>query len=230
MAEKRRVLVVAAHPDDEILGAAGTMAMHARAGDHVSILILGGGEESRGAPRADAEAAKASLAHAAHEAAGVVGAELLAVQDLPDNAFDSVPLLKIVKLVEAFLERTDPDAIYTHHAGDLNIDHQLTCRAVITGSRAQGGRTPDIYSFEVRSATDYGDALPSLVPFRPNVWRVLDAEAVAAKMLALKAYSNEMRAWPHSRSMRAVQALLEHRGAQVGVPAAEALMLLRQVR
>lgn len=230
MARPRRILVIAAHPDDEMLGAAGTMHVHKRAGDDVFIVILGQGELSRDPAPAEGALAKDALRAAAAAAAQSVGATLIAVEDLPDNAFDSIPRLQVIKTVEKHIAAIRPDVIYTHHAGDLNVDHQLTCLAVVTASRAQGPGAPAVLTFEVRSATDYAEIVPSLIPFRPNVWQELDAPAMEAKMSALDAYDREMRAWPHSRSYRAVQALAEHRGAQVGVTAAEAFQLLRHIR
>jgi LmbE family N-acetylglucosaminyl deacetylase len=147
----------------------------------------------------------------------------------PDNGFDSVPLLELIYVIEDEIAAFAPDRIYTHHIGDLSRDHELTCRAVLTAVRPDVGLVPDVYSFEIRSSTDWSDSLGSAVAFRPNVWHELDEDLVAAKQQALAPYKDEMRAWPHSRSFEAVNFLLRHRGAQVGVLAAEAFVLLRHV-
>ncbi len=227
---KQRVLVVAAHPDDEVLGVGASLAVWARTGIEAGVLLLGEGVRSRGSSEADTPSAVAALRDAASRAASILDVELLGILRFPDNAFDSVPLLDIVWEVEAVVSEFRPNAIYTHHAGDLNIDHSLTCRAVLTATRPVERGVPDLYSFEVRSSTDWSDPLRTVAAFRPNVWQVLDASAVGAKHEALAAYSSEMRPWPHSRSHEAVDALLRHRGAQVHSDAAEAFELLRASR
>ena len=224
---ERRVLVVAAHPDDEVLGAGGTIASLSDSGAEVRILLLGDGESSR--PGIEAVADKVSArGDCARRAAAVLGATGVTVHALPDNAFDTVPLLDVVRLVEAELTLFPASEIYTHHGGDLNIDHEVTCRAVITAARPVDGPGPDLYAFEVRSSTDWSDPL-NAYPFRPNTWRALGVDAVARKQAALREYEAEMRPWPHSRSFEAVDTLLRHRGAQVGVAAAEAFAALRVV-
>ncbi len=164
------------------------------------------------------------------EAAAVLGVESFVMHSFPDNAFDSVPLLNLIYVVEDEVAGFRPDRIYTHHLGDLSRDHSLTCQAVLTSVRPDVGQVPDLYSFEVRSSTDWSDPLGAARAFTPNVWHGLDEELVATKMLALSSYKDEMRAWPHSRSFEALESLLRHRGAQVGLAAAEAFMLLRRVR
>jgi N-acetylglucosamine malate deacetylase 1 len=227
---RERVLVVAAHPDDEILGMGGTINSHAQRGADVRILILSGGERSRRSDEVKTQAAVDGLRAAAQAAAEIVGASSVTIADFPDNAFDSVPLLDVVRLIEDHSQQFDPQIIYTHHIGDINIDHEIACRAVITAARPVRTGTPDIYSFEVRSATDFADALLTAPPFRPTTWQPLNATAVAAKHDALVAYKQEIQPWPKSRSIEAVDALMRHRGAQVVTEAAEAFVLLRSVR
>ena len=229
--------MIAAHGDDEVLGAGATLAWHSRRGDNVRICILSDSEQ---AP-ADLEIRRrqspsrltttASLRRlGTEEAAAALGAESFAVYSFPDNGFDSLPLLTLIYTIEDEISAFRPDRIYTHHIGDLSRDHELTCRAVLTAVRPDVGPVPEVYSFEVRSSTDWADPLGSSVPFRPNVWHAVTEDLVEAKRVALSAYKAEMRAWPHSRSFEAVDFLLRHRGAQVGATAAEAFTLLRQVR
>lgn len=235
MAE-RRVLVVAAHGDDEVLGAGGTIAWHARRGDSVRICILSdsvqapsGLELRRRASPTRLASAAADRRACAEQAAAALGVTGMSMYSFPDNGFDSVPMLELVYVVEDEIASFLPDRIYTHHIGDLSRDHELTCRAVLTAARPDVGAVPDVYSFEIRSSTDWSDALGSAASFRPNVWHELDEDLVAAKQQALAPYKDEMRAWPHSRSFDAVNFLLRHRGAQAGATAAEAFMLLRRI-
>ena len=130
------ILVVAAHPDDEILGVGGTMARRAAEGDAIYALILGEGQTSRWRSRELADAAVIGQLHKnTLDAAEVIGFSKVFFENLPDNRFDSVDLLDIVKKVENYIEDIQPNIIYTHHFGDLNIDHRLTFEAVITATR-----------------------------------------------------------------------------------------------
>lgn len=223
-----RILVVAAHPDDEILGCGATMARHAHAGDAIFIAILGEGITSRGDSREtgmDVEALK-RLRDDARRAAEIVGARQLFTFDLPDNRFDSVDLLDIVKIVEKVKTTTQPTIVYTHHAGDLNIDHSLTQRAVLTAFRPLDERQPSaIYAFEVPSATGWNAPTPDNL-FAPTHY-VAASDTLAAKIAAMEAYTTERRCWPHPRSPRALEIWAQKRGLEVGLEAAEAFVPLR---
>lgn len=223
------IAIVAAHPDDEVLGCGGTAIAHARRGDAVHILILAEGLTSRGETR-DAEARAAELAawrDTARRAGGLLGAQSVEFAGLPDNRMDRLELLDIVKRVEAFLTPLRPARIYTHHSGDLNIDHRLTHQAVLTAARPQGPDSPDLLFFEVPSSTEW--ATPgTFTPFLPN-WHQDIAATLEGKLAALAVYADELRPWPHPRSIDAVRDLARLRGAQVGLAAAEAFMLGRLV-
>jgi N-acetylglucosamine malate deacetylase 1 len=221
-----RVLVVAAHPDDEVLGCGATVARHVEQGDAVEILILGTGALSR--EGADPEE-PARLARRAEEAARILGVRRVRVLDLPDNRFDSVDLLEIVKRVEAEIRQVDPEVVYTHHAGDLNVDHRRTFEAVLTACRPQlSGGVRKILSFEVPSSTEWQS--PTSGPgFCPNTF--VDVErTIDRKVAALEAYTEEVRPFPHPRSPQAVRALGTWRGASAGFLAAEAFVLVRERR
>ena len=131
-----RVLVVAAHPDDEVLGCGGTIAKLSNEGHDIHIMILGEGSTSRSQDRGQADMTLVeALRENSHQAAKTLGAKEVCLRDLPDNRFDAVPLLEIVKIVEEAVEKLNPEIIYTHHGGDLNIDHTLTHRSVLTATR-----------------------------------------------------------------------------------------------
>jgi N-acetylglucosamine malate deacetylase 1 len=222
--KKQSILVVAAHPDDEILGCGGTMAAHAARGDDVHIAILAQGLTSRG-PASDAEFAR--LHGAASQAQSIVGAKTLALFDFPDNRMDSVALLDIVKVVEGLVDQYQPSTVYTHFAGDLNIDHRRTHDAVMTACRPLPGHCVDqVLCFEVPSSTEWMPA-GSALPFAPN-WFSDIGKTLDAKLAALNAYAGEMRPFPHARSLDAVRHLAGWRGASAGFEAAEAFVLARQ--
>jgi LmbE family N-acetylglucosaminyl deacetylase len=224
------VLIVAAHPDDEILGCGGIVARHAAAGDRVETLILAEGATARQQTRDTSGGAAEinALRDAAWAAAKVLGSEPPQFASLPDNRMDSLTLLDIVKHVEATVERLQPRFVYTHHGGDLNVDHRLTHQAVITACRPlPGAPVRGIYSFETASSTEWGST--GIDPgFRPT--RFVDiSDFIALKLQALDCYEAEMRPFPHARSNEAIEARARVRGAEIGVFAAEAFEVIREI-
>lgn len=215
------VLVVAAHPDDELLGVAGTLCKHRDAGDAIAILILANGEDSRDSG-ADGEK-RLGQAHAVAQALGAA----LHLADFPDNQFDSVPLLKITKEVESVVAEVRPTIVYTHHSHDLNVDHRLACQAVMTACRPMpGASVKSIFSFETLSATEW--QIKDSRQFSPN--RYVDISSyLEEKKKLLKLYDGEMREYPHPRSYRGVELLARYRGLEVGVECAEAFEAVRMI-
>lgn len=228
MSEK--VLVVCAHADDETLGAAGTLALHAAAGDAVSLLFLSEGVTARD-PSFDFAARHREIEErreTARAAARAMGAHEPEFCNLPDNRMDGVDLLDIVKRIEAVMTKLQPTIIYTNHANDLNIDHRITHRAALTACRPLPGATVRrIYAFETASSTEWGpDGLGNY--FQPN--RYVDISAkLDAKRAAIAAYGGEMRNFPHPRSPEAIEAKWRLRGAESGVMAAEAFIVVREI-
>jgi LmbE family N-acetylglucosaminyl deacetylase len=225
-----RVLVVAAHPDDEVLGAGGTVARHTARGDEAAVLILGEGAVARwDDPGAAPASATAALAERARQAARLLGVADVRFGGLPDNRFDGLALLDLVKLVERAVREVEPTVVYTHHPGDLNVDHQLTFRAALTATRpVPGAPVREVLAFEVLSSTEwaFGRTGPA---FTPTVF-VDVAETLERKLDALECYADELRAAPHARSREAVRAAAARWGATVGRTAAEAFELIRLVR
>ena len=230
IAEQNRVLVVAAHPDDEVLGCGGTIARHADAGDQVQVLIVAEGATSRQAQRDRAQVGDklSVLAKAAQMAGSILGAEGVDLLDFPDNRLDSLDRLDLIKQIEERIDFYQPQLVYVHHVGDVNVDHRRLHEAVVTACRPMPGHcVKRILSFEVPSSTEWQP--PGSAPsFSPN-WFVDISEQWQRKCDALMVYSSEMRPWPHARSMEALEHLARWRGSQVGVDAAEAFCLLRQL-
>ncbi len=223
----KRVLVVAAHPDDEVLGCGGTMAALAQAGHEVYVLILGEGVTSRDEIRDPLARAKEieALRQAARKAAQILGAKEVFFEDLPDNRFDTVPFLEIVKKIERIKTKVRPEIIFTHYEGDLNIDHQITARAVMTATRPLPGETVyALMAFETLSSTEWH---PTTV-FLPSCYENISSTLVQ-KMEALKVYEVELRSFPHPRSPEGIKALARKRGTEIGVTAAEAFQMMRML-
>ena len=224
------VLVVAAHPDDEVLGCGGTIARHADAGDQVQVLIVAEGATSRQEHRDRVQAGEelSALAQAAQTAGSILGAAGVELLDLPDNRLDSLDRLDLIKHIEQRIDRYQPRVVYLHHAGDVNVDHRRLHEAVVTACRPTPGHpVRRLLSFEVGSSSEWQP--PGSGPaFQPN-WFVDISDQWRRKREALSAYASEMRPWPHARSLEALEHLARWRGAQVGVEAAEAFCLLRQL-
>lgn len=221
----RIVLIVAAHADDEALGCGGTIARHVAEGDAVHAVFMADGVNSRTNTAIGDLERRMAAARQAHEILGLQHVEYLG---LPDNCMDSLPLLNIVKALESVIQSIAPQVIYTHHDGDLNIDHRITHNAVMTACRPLPGSTvQEIFSFEVLSSTEW--STPYQEPFLPNMF-VDISDYLDKKLRALQAYQLEMRTRPHSRSIEHAEYLARHRGHSVGVGAAEAFMAIRQIR
>jgi len=141
---------------------------------------------------------------------------------------DTVGFLEIVKAIEAAVKRLKPNVIYTHHANDLNIDHAIVHRAVLTACRPlPGSSVRSIYAFETLSSTEWEPAGLGR-QFQPT--RFVDiSNSLDAKMGAMRAYGEEMRPFPHPRSPEAIEALARFRGAQSGLLAAEAFVVVREI-
>lgn len=223
------VLVLAAHPDDEVLGCGGTIARHTAMGDRVEVVIMSEGVASRGekdGKRLSSQLSK--LRRCAEEASSILGVRSLRFHGFPDNRMDSVDLLAVVQAVESELGRANPSIVYTHHAGDVNIDHRRLHDAVIAACRPQPGHgVRELLFFETPSSTEWRPPCSNTV-FAPN-WFTDISKTLPQKLKAMAAYKPELRVFPHPRSLEALEHLARWRGASVGVQAAEAFMLGRKV-
>ena len=213
--EAERVLVVAAHPDDEVLGPGGTLKRLADQGARVRIVIA-----CRGRPGYEDV-----VEECAHRAGVVLGAEEVLLWRLPNLRLDTLPLIELVRRIEAVSADFRPTIILTHHGGDLNRDHQACFEATVVALRPLPRSTVRaLLCFETPSSTEW--AGERLAAFQPNVF--VDITRVhKAKLEALRLYQVELRPHPHPRSLRSVTALARARGAGVGVPLAEAFRLVR---
>jgi LmbE family N-acetylglucosaminyl deacetylase len=227
---KRKMLVVAAHPDDEVLGCGGTIARLAQEGHDVYIAILGEGITSRYQQREQADRTLVEELHArSKQVAERLGAKDLFLYNLPDNRFDTIPLLDVVKKIEELIKDLQPEAVYTHHGGDLNIDHVVVHRALLTATRPMAGQSvKDIFAFEVQSSSEWAFGQFQKA-FSPNVF-VDISTTVDTKIEAMKLYESETHHFPHPRSPQALRTTACHWGSLVGVEYAESFELIRLVR
>lgn len=223
----KNVLVFAAHPDDEILGLGGTVRRLANEGLTVRVVIMAEGLTSRADSRKEADkTGLLSLQEDARKAARVVGYTSIEFCGLPDNRMDGMELLDVIKIISRYIEKYQPDTVFTHHHGDLNIDHRITCEAVLTACRPVGKYcVKRIYTFETPSSSEWN--LNYLEPFMPNVYFDVTG-TLEAKVEGMACYKTESTIYPHPRSAEALRSLGRFRGSNVGFEMAEAFMLLRE--
>lgn len=221
-------LIIAAHPDDEVLGCGGTIAKLADQGAIVHVAFLADGVFSRTENMVAQQEELRIRRTAAQKACGILRVKSVSFGDFPDNRMDTVAMLDITKTLEELIAEHKPEVVFTHHAGDVNIDHRRLHEAVVTACRPQRGHpVKTLLCFEVPSSTEW--QLSGSAPvFAPN-WFVDISSMLERKLAALEAYDAELRAWPHPRSRQAVEHLARWRGATVGVDAAEAFILGRKL-
>ncbi|NIB43233.1 PIG-L family deacetylase [Pseudomaricurvus alkylphenolicus] len=218
----KKVLVVAAHPDDEALGCGASIALLAAQGVEVETMFLTDGESSRDSVSSKSVSKRRKSAQAS---AAVLGIKKLHWENFPDNKMDSIALLDLAKSVEKVIAEFRPDTVFTHHGGDLNVDHRKVHQAVMTACRPQPEQSVrKILTFEVASSTEWASS--AMPVFRPNFYQNIES-SLETKLLALKCYADELREFPHVRSLESIQAQCRRRGCEVGYPAAEAFMVER---
>tara|TARA_Y100000589_G_scaffold38509_2_gene32260 strand:- start:1893 stop:2576 length:684 start_codon:yes stop_codon:yes gene_type:complete len=225
----KRILVIVAHPDDEVLGAGASISNWCTEGHEIYTLILGEGITSRNNSRDLNRDQKEleELASAIHLANNELGVKEVFTEQLPDNRFDQLDLLDIVKLIEKIITLIKPELVLTHYEADLNIDHQITARAVLTATRP----LPDfpvksVWSFETLAATEWNYPLR----FSPNLFLEVSDNDLERKIRAMRFYKNELREYPHPRSIQGIRILAQNWGMRNGVEYAEAFKVLREIR
>jgi len=226
MVSFKNILVVASHPDDEVLGCGGTLYNLKKKGAKISVLFLSDGESSRKHPKIKQlilDRKKQAL-----KAGKILGIKNITFGDFPDNSMDTIPMLKVIKFIEKKIKEVKPDVIFTHFESDLNIDHQITSKAVITACRPIKNQTvKSVIFFEVLSSSEWNISIKNK-SFKPNYF-VDISKSLKFKLKALKLYKREMRKWPHPRSIQGVKLLSKTRGSSVGLSNAEAFILGRHI-
>lgn len=217
-----KVLVVAAHPDDDILGMGGTLARYARQGHLIKVIFMTDGVSSR----ENKPESAAKRFESATKALKLLGVEDVSVANFPDNQLDKIGVLEISRHISKVIESFRPQIVYTHFHKDLNIDHRLTAEATTVCSRPKPTSSiRQLYHFEVASSTNwyFGES-----NFSPNIFVNIE-ETLDLKIQSLKFYDSEMQDYPHIRSYKAVENQANYRGNFVGIAAAEAFELSFQI-
>jgi LmbE family N-acetylglucosaminyl deacetylase len=221
-----RILTVAAHPDDETLGAGATMARFASASHEVHVCILTDGVTAR--HRHVDQQQKCAM-----RACEVLGVSNVMFCGLPDQRLDSLPLLDVITPIEKFVDQIQPDLVFTHFSQDANQDHRVVFQATLVATRPTADTSVStVLCYETASSTEWAPPFPGSV-FSPNLF-VDISTTLPTKLDALREYEHtfagEMQPFPHPRSYEALEAISRRHGATAGVGAAEAFMLVRHIR
>ncbi len=224
----KTILIIAAHPDDEVLGCFGTVARLIKEGYEAYTLILGEGKTSRDEKRlvANKKDEIDVLNDEIKKANDLIGIKKIFVESFPDNRFDSVDLLDIIKVISKVKEEVKPDIIFTHSENDLNIDHQITYKAVITATRPMKDEcVKEIYSFEILSSTEWNYPLS----FSPDTFYDI-SNTLDLKIQAMKTYTSELCEYPHPRSLEGIKLNAQYHGMRVGKEYIEAFKSIRVIK
>ncbi|MBL0720965.1 MAG: PIG-L family deacetylase [Sulfurovum sp.] len=224
----KKILIVASHPDDEVLGCFGTVARLIKEGYEAYTLILGEGKTSRDEQRivANKKDEILELNTEIEKANDAIGIKKVFIESFPDNRFDSVDLLDIVKVVSKAKEEVQPDIIFTHFENDLNIDHRITYQAVLTATRAMEDEcVKEIYSFEILSSTEWNYPLS----FAPDIFFDI-SDTLDLKLDAMREYQSELCEYPHPQSLEGIELNAKYNGMRVGKKYVEAFKSVRVVR
>lgn len=214
----RNVLVIAAHPDDEVLGCGGTLALHAKAGDSVTALIMCEGESLRYRNKG---VGQSSHIHCAAQKLGIRDVRLLG---FPDQRLDTFSLVEIISNLEKIIQEVQPHIIYCQFGGDINRDHEILFKSTLVATRPTEEFIEAIYVFDTASSTEWG--YPRV--FVPDTW-VDISSTLAMKLEAMSCYKSELRSYPHPRSLEALKNKAKAYGNQCCLTAAETFMTIRRI-
>lgn len=210
--------MIAAHPDDELLGLGGTIALHARAGHKVTSAVVCAGNLKHDESGGDA------VWREARAAAKVLGVDDLRLLSFPDQGLDKYSLVDVIAPLEDLVSEIRPHVVYVQYGYDINRDHQILFQAGLVATRPIEADIEAIYSFDTVSSTEW--AYPR--SFVPDTW-VDISETLPTKLEAMSRYKTELRDWPHPRSLKSLRVKAEAAGSQVCCEAAECFMTIRRV-
>ena len=215
----KRVLVIAAHPDDEVLGCGGTVALHAKAGDQVTSVIMCEGESLRYGQQ--------GVGQADHirRAAATLGVKDIRPLGFPDQRLDTMPLTELIAPLDAIVKEIQPQIVYCQFGGDINRDHHLLFQATLVATRPTACWVRAVYAFDTASSTEW--AFPRT--FVADTWVDISA-TLEIKLAAMACYTSELRDYPHPRSLTALRHKAEAYGNQCCIEAAEVFMTVRRVK
>lgn len=217
-----RILVVCAHPDDEVFGLGGTLLLHSKNGSEIFVLIFSDGESSRNISKNIIEKRQ----NQAREACKKIGIKKLKFLNYPDQKLDTIPLVELSKQIETVIQEFRPDVVFTHHFGDVNQDHTKVFEATLIATRPIPSiNISKVICFEIPSSSEWGSYDRK---FNPNLFIDIENE-LNQKLNILNIYKNEIRKFPHPRSLKSIKSRAQVWGSQVGCKYAEAFFILREI-
>ncbi len=219
----KKIMIVCAHPDDEVIGCGGTIAILSKF-SKITLLILTNGEGSRNYKSKLMEKKIIDRKKNLNKSSKNLGIQNIIHENLDDNELDKYSNLKITKLIESHIRKIKPDTIFTHHSSDLNIDHKKVHQAVLTATRPfKNNYVRNIFTFEIPSSTDsnYGKKV-----FKPNYF-VDITKSIKKKIKSLKIYKNQFSKLPSPLNINNIINLSKLRGNSVGFKFAEAFEVVR---
>lgn len=224
----KKVLVIAAHPDDEVLGMGGTIAKLSNEGKEVHLLIVTDGSSSQYRDATNLEEIIDSKKKETQKAAELIGIKMITYGELPDMKLDVTPHITLNKIIEQAIDRIKPDTVFTHFWGDVNKDHQAVYESTLVAVRPLDGQVvKELYCYSVPSSTEWNPCKPDTM-FMPNTYVEIE-EYKEKKYEAMLAYSTELREYPHPRSVEHLKQLDIAIGLQVGMKASESFICLRKL-
>jgi LmbE family N-acetylglucosaminyl deacetylase len=211
----RNILVIAAHPDDELLGCGGTLAKHSANGDVITSCIVCEGESLRGISQNNGQYTE--------QAASILGIQNTIHLKLPDQKLDTIPIVDVIVKIEKIINSVKPEIIYTHHNNDVNEDHKIVFNATLVAARPLLDYIKAIYSFYTSSSTEWGYPRN----FNPDTW-VDISNYLNLKLEAMNCYKTELKSYPHPRSLKSLKYNSYHEGSKCLMESAESFMTIRR--
>jgi len=215
-----KILVIAPHPDDEVLGCGGTMAKHSRQGDEVHLCIV----TKAYTPDWSKEFIQ-NRTKEIEKSSNILGIKKVHFSDFPSVKLDTIPQKELYESFTRIVSEIKPDIMYIPHKGDINKDHRLVFESALMAARPFNHKTKKVLSYETLSETEWGQVIE---PFVPNVYIDI-SETFSQKLEAMKVYGSELKQPPHPRSLEIIEALAKKRGSEVGFDLAEAFVLIREI-
>ncbi|MBR1495699.1 MAG: PIG-L family deacetylase [Acidaminococcaceae bacterium] len=228
--ENEKILVIAAHPDDEVLGAGGTIAKYTAQGADVAVLIVTDGSTSQ--YRNDSKLLEIIEAKRKEtvNCAAVLGVKHIFYGGLPDMKLDVTPHIEINQVIENVIDIFQPNTVFTHFFGDINKDHQRVSESTLVACRPTAGQcVKRVFLYSVPSSTEWNIQVPTTI-FIPNWYENISGEYAEKKYKAMECYKTELREFPHPRSIQYLRVTDMAEGNRVGLLAAESFMLVRSVK
>lgn len=219
-----KVLVIAPHPDDEIIGVGGTIAKRSQAGDEVYVCVV-----TKGMKPLFLDDFIEQGRRECREADAKLGVTETIFLDFPAVMLETVPRYEFNGKIAEIVQQINPDELYIPHRGDMQIDHQMVVDAAMVAARPRGNVYPKrVYAYETLSETGWN--IPNMVnEFIPTIYENI-TDTLELKLEAMNIFKSQLAEFPAARSIGAIEALARFRGATVSIPAAEAFSLIREIK